>query len=101
MFLCLPLTFLYLKHLVSALKLRYLLPVQIPSQVIKPSLGFGASSLPSAPTIARKSSSTVAEPSVFFDAKLVARKENNWEEMLKSVLVLWIQKAVDERRLYQ
>lgn len=35
-----------------------------------------------------------------FDAKVVAHKEEGWEGMLKSVLILWVQKIVEERRLY-
>jgi hypothetical protein len=81
------------------MKLRYLLPIQIPSQVLKPSAGFGLP-LPPAPAIQRQSSMSTSDPSIFFDAKLVARKEDGWEDMLNSVLVLWVQKVVEERRLY-
>ncbi|KXN80893.1 hypothetical protein AN958_06930 [Leucoagaricus sp. SymC.cos] len=84
---------------VGALKIRYLLSIQVPS--IKPSLGFGLPSTPSAPVIHRQPSSSTSEPFVFFDAKVIARKEEGWEEMLKTVLLLWVQKVVDERRLYQ
>ncbi|KAJ3570858.1 hypothetical protein NP233_g4137 [Leucocoprinus birnbaumii] len=86
---------------VGALKLRYLLPIQVPSQVFKPAIGFGLPSVPLAPTIPRQPSSTASDASTFFDAKLVARKEDGWEDMLKSVLNLWVQKVVEERRLYQ
>lgn len=85
---------------VGALKLRYLLPIQVPSQVFKPGTGFGLPSTPSAPVIHRQSSST-SDSFIFFDAKLVARGEEGWEDMLKSVLDLWVQKVVEERRLYQ
>ncbi|KAF9444316.1 hypothetical protein P691DRAFT_807536 [Macrolepiota fuliginosa MF-IS2] len=86
---------------VGALKLRYLLPVQVPSQVIKPNVGFGLPSAPSAPAISRQAAPSTSESFVFFDSKVVARKEGGWQDMLKTVLVLWIQKVVDERRLYQ
>lgn len=53
------------------------------------------------PTVSRQQSSSTTESSIFFDAKVVARQEEGWEGMLKAVLVLWMQKVVDERRLYQ
>lgn len=86
---------------VGALKLRYILPVQVPSQIFKPITGFGLPALPSLPEISRQSPTHTEDPSsTFFDAKVVARRGEGWENMLRSVLVLWVQKVVDERRLY-
>jgi hypothetical protein len=33
-----------------------------------------------------------------FDAKVVARKEEGWEDMLERALVRWMWKAVGEKR---
>ncbi|KAJ8689192.1 hypothetical protein PTI98_013241 [Pleurotus ostreatus] len=82
----------------GALKLRYLLPIHIPpahsrhSNAHKP--------LPAIP----KPSSTSSTPShppvapLTFDPKLIARKEEGWENMLEAVLDRWIEAIVEERR---
>jgi hypothetical protein len=75
----------------SALKLRYMLPIQVPIQPVV--AGAGMSS-PARPT--QRAPST--EPLVVFDAKVVARKDDGWEDMLESVLLKWVWKVVDERR---
>ncbi|KAG6862695.1 hypothetical protein C0993_001960 [Termitomyces sp. T159_Od127] len=38
------------------------------------------------------------EPPLFFDAKVVAKKEDGWEDMLEAVLLRWVAKAVQEKR---
>lgn len=35
---------------------------------------------------------------VLFDAQVVARKDEGWEDMLERVLLRWMWKAVEERR---
>ncbi|KAF8630566.1 hypothetical protein AX17_005378 [Amanita inopinata Kibby_2008] len=85
---------------VGALKLRYLLPIQTPSQPL------GQNSLKvvgplhytpnTSPTRIRFVSTQ--EPLIEFDAKVVARKENGWENMLEGVIFKWVQQVVDERR---
>ncbi|KAG6833340.1 hypothetical protein H0H87_008516 [Tephrocybe sp. NHM501043] len=45
-----------------------------------------------------RASHRTAEPPVFFDAKLVAKKEDGWEDMLEAVLLRWVAKAVEEKR---
>jgi hypothetical protein len=34
-----------------------------------------------------------------FDAKVVAKREEGWEDMLENVLFRWMERAVDERRV--
>lgn len=75
----------------SALKLRYMLPVQVPSQPVASGTGI------SSPARATRRVAS-AEPPIVFDAKAVARKEDGWEDMLESVLLKWVWKVVDERR---
>lgn len=75
---------------VGALKLRYMLPIQMPVQSVSSSARI------SSPARAQRVPS--AEPAVVFDAKVVARKDDGWENMLESVLLKWVWKVVDERR---
>lgn len=37
---------------------------------------------------------------IVFDSKVVAKKDNGWEDMLENVLLSWIDKVVDERRVH-
>ncbi|RXW20500.1 hypothetical protein EST38_g5352 [Candolleomyces aberdarensis] len=141
---------------IGALKLRYMLPIQMPSQIIHalpPSLlklpsvvsnlggpraprgsapssprklgGFGpaaalappaasgsiaqskssgaatpssSASSPSAMSTTQDSSSSNSSINLMFDAKVVARKEEGWEDMLERALVRWMWKAVGEKR---
>ena len=50
------------------------------------------------PTKTRFASAT--EPMVEFDARVVARKDDGWEDMLERVLVRWAWKAVEEKRSF-
>ena len=36
---------------------------------------------------------------ILFDAKVVAKREEGWEDMLENVLFRWMERAVDERRV--
>ena len=38
------------------------------------------------------------ESLIVFDARVVAKKEEGWEDMLESVLFRWVDKVVEERR---
>lgn len=82
----------------SALKLRYLLPIQISAQLYKSNMA-GLPPLLSS-VIHHQPSYSASDTLIPFDAKVVAHKEEGWEGMLKSVLILWVQKIVEERRLY-
>ncbi|PFH53635.1 hypothetical protein AMATHDRAFT_79094 [Amanita thiersii Skay4041] len=95
---------------VGALKLRYLLPIHTPTQPLtQGSYGvvnasrmllnnsntnnINVSILGTSPTRTR-----FAEPSIMFDAKVVARKDEGWQDMLEGVLLKWVEKAVEEKR---
>ena len=39
------------------------------------------------------------ESPIVFDARGVAKKEEGWEDMLESVLMRWMDKVVEERRV--
>lgn len=99
-----------------ALKLRYLLPIQTPNQPlnqtslnslklighIQSASSPGSTShtgMPgpgTSPPKIRPVSST--EPVIEFDARIVARKDEGWEDMLEAVLLRWMQKVVEEKR---
>ncbi|KIN96740.1 hypothetical protein M404DRAFT_162355 [Pisolithus tinctorius Marx 270] len=94
----------------GALKLRYLLPLIIPSAPGRPdhmtpsssparnaSPGRGIPSSPSTPTAQRIRFSTNETP-IHFDPRLVARREEGWESMLEATLVRWVTAVVEERR---
>lgn len=49
------------------------------------------------PSKARFSSSST-EPPIFFDAPLVARREDGWEDMLENLVLKWMNVVVEERR---
>ncbi|KAF8346258.1 hypothetical protein F5887DRAFT_960983 [Amanita rubescens] len=100
----------------GALKLRYLLPIQTPNQPlnqtslnslklighIQSTSSPGSTShtgMPgpgTSPPKIRPVSST--EPVIEFDARIVARKDEGWEDMLEIVLLRWVQKVVEEKR---
>ncbi|KAG1897811.1 uncharacterized protein F5891DRAFT_1165215 [Suillus fuscotomentosus] len=81
----------------AALKIRYLLPMIVPSapsqtdHQLKPSHSTPANS----PSKIRFPST---EPPIIFDPRLVARKDEGWETMLQDTLLRWVEVVVDERR---
>lgn len=80
----------------SALKLRYMIPVVVPSQDVR---GSSATNTPlPSPTAARFPASQT-QPPIMFDAKIVARKDSGWEDMLETLLMRWVHLVVEERRL--
>lgn len=121
----------------SALKLRYMLPIQVPSQILSPfppsllqlpSVASGSRSQKGTPLSSPKKSAfptkiteskstggaaglvpaAASAPSpldakalpdlVLFDAQVVARKDEGWEDMLERVLLRWMWKAIGEKR---
>ena len=68
-----------------------MLPIQVLTQPVVAGAGMTS---PARPT--RRAPST--EPLFVFDAKVVARKDDGWEDMLETVLLKWMWKVVDERR---
>ena len=85
----------------SALKLRYLLPLIVPSTPNRPD------QMPSPSSPARTASSPARtptrirfatnEPPLNFDPRLVARREEEWESMLEATLLRWVAAVVEER----
>jgi len=88
---------------VGALKLRYMLHIQTPSQPLsrQPISTSGTPlSSPSAAVQKFQLGKVDRDPPILFDAKVVAKKEEGWEEMLESVLYRWVDKVLEERRTY-
>jgi hypothetical protein len=83
----------------SALRLRYMLPIVSPATpdvpTVKPSqpgveLAAAAAASPTTPKC--------SESPVFFDARVVARRDDGWEDMLERALLCWTMVVVEERR---
>ncbi|KAI5122405.1 hypothetical protein M0805_002956 [Coniferiporia weirii] len=98
----------------AALKLRYLVPLTTPMPPL-PSLPSLQSASPSNDSLANASKSTTPSgspapartkfiagtgevPLIVFDAKAVARRDEGWDEMLETVVLLWVAAVVEERR---
>ncbi|KAL0574551.1 hypothetical protein V5O48_007414 [Marasmius crinis-equi] len=91
---------------VGALKLRYMLPIVTPAVPAGPRPPAGPSSRPpssnntpvTSPSAQQRKFPT-NEPPILFDAKIVAKKDDGWEDMLEAVLLRWMWRVVDETRL--
>ncbi|KAI0052227.1 hypothetical protein FA95DRAFT_1533516 [Auriscalpium vulgare] len=83
----------------AALRLRYLLPVVSPAPpetlLRSPSGDTGTPLTSPSPS---KTRFPTSEPPVYFDARVVARRDDGWEDMLEQTLERWVQVVVDERR---
>lgn len=97
--------FLAYRLFFSALKLRYMLPIRTPAQqlsTIKQSSSNTAtpatSPLPMIQVFAQVT--PTRQPPILFDAKVVAKKEDEWEDMLENVLFSWVERVVTERRVH-
>lgn len=77
---------------IGAMKLRYLLPIQQPGL---PTSRSGASPTPSASPSAMQTQFTAP---LIFDVKVVARRDEGWQDMLESVLLSWVDIVVEEKR---
>ncbi|KAF9530123.1 hypothetical protein CPB83DRAFT_851602 [Crepidotus variabilis] len=91
---------------VGALKLRYLLPISMTSQLLPSGTsrpGSNANTPATSPSAMMQKFTFPIRPNqttpIIFDAKVVAKKEDGWEDMLENVLFRWMEKVVDERRL--
>lgn len=83
----------------GALKLRYMLPLQVPSQSLVQASGPGTPLNGGTPLGSPvRTTHRTAEPPIVFDARVVAKKEDDWEDMLEAVLIKWLWKAVEEKR---
>ncbi|KAE9394940.1 hypothetical protein BT96DRAFT_862321 [Gymnopus androsaceus JB14] len=89
---------------VGALKLRYMLPILVPSQMLSTPQG-GGSGTPSASNTPLSSPLPLLkkfpsnEPPIMFDARIVAKQGEGWEEMLEVVVKRWMWRVVDEKRM--
>ncbi|KAI0314573.1 hypothetical protein OF83DRAFT_1165174 [Amylostereum chailletii] len=85
----------------AALKIRYMLPIVVPAapvtDLLPPSGGEHGHGHAHA-----HAPSTVKFPHderpIHFDARVVARRDEGWEEMLEGALERWVRAVVDERR---
>ncbi|THU95766.1 hypothetical protein K435DRAFT_819615 [Dendrothele bispora CBS 962.96] len=105
----------------GSLKLRYMLPIILPTHVLPiapstsssstgsrpgtPKLGTGSNAntpltgnTPLSSPLPHGQRFNANEPPLLFDAKVVARKDEGWDGMLEAVLVRWMWRVVDERR---
>ncbi|KAH0835591.1 hypothetical protein J3R83DRAFT_9316 [Lanmaoa asiatica] len=107
----------------GALKLRYLIPLVVPSAPGRPdhiprtasparthsrgasparsssghaAVSFNSADVPSPSLV--KIRSTTAEAPLIFDPRLVARKDDGWETMLETVVLRWVKAVVEETR---
>ncbi|KAG6372064.1 hypothetical protein JVT61DRAFT_8772 [Boletus reticuloceps] len=108
----------------GALKLRYLLPLVVPSTLGRPdhiprtsspartqsrgasparspsghtTFSLAPADAPPSPTPVKIRSATAESP-LMFDPRLVARKDHGWETMLETVVLRWVKAVVDETR---
>ena len=88
---------------ISALKLRYTLPIHIPSHLsgtpISTPLSSPSSRMQTFTFPNNVKMNHRRESLIVFDARVVAKKEEGWEDMLESVLFRWVDKVVEERRV--
>lgn len=87
---------------VSALKLRYTLPVHIPSHLSGTPIStplISPSKMQSFTFPNKVKMNHRRESPVMFDARVVAKREEGWEDMLESVLFAWVDKVIEERRV--
>ena len=85
------------------MKLRYTLPIHIPSHLSGTPISTPLSS-PSAKMQSFTFPNKVKmdhrrESPIVFDARVVAKKEEGWEDMLESALFRWVDKVVEEKRV--
>jgi hypothetical protein len=64
-------------------------PMMIPGQAVAEPTATSPS-----PTTSKQS----PESPIFFDARVVARREEGWEDMLERALLCWSSAVVEERR---
>jgi len=53
------------------------------------------SAIPAAPS---PSTPKFSESPIFFDARVVARRDDGWEDMLERTLLCWTSAVIEERR---
>ncbi|PVG02449.1 hypothetical protein CPB86DRAFT_725534 [Serendipita vermifera] len=81
----------------AALKLRYMIPLVTPSQLLGNKDNSRANTPATSPTHTNFSLGQVGGPNLF-DPGIVARREQLWEEMLHDAVLLWMDAVVKEKR---
>ncbi|KIK64144.1 hypothetical protein GYMLUDRAFT_95040 [Collybiopsis luxurians FD-317 M1] len=84
---------------VGALKLRYLLPILVPSQILSPPKPGAGTNTPLGSPLPLGQKFPTNEPPVVFDARTVAKQEEGWEDMFETVIKRWMWRVVDEKRM--
>nr|GAT54399.1 predicted protein [Mycena chlorophos] len=79
----------------GALKIRYLLPIISPPQ---PGSASGTPLNSPSATTSQVQRFNPEQPPVVFDAKVVARKDPGWEDILENAIIRWMQSVVAEKR---
>lgn len=82
-----------------------MLPVQMPFQLLsntnQSNRDIGTPTTSPSALLQTFSELSVREPPILFDAKVVAKRADGWEDMLENVLLRWVEKVVEERRAHQ
>ncbi|KAI9461406.1 hypothetical protein F5148DRAFT_1215302 [Russula earlei] len=83
----------------AALRLRYMLPIVSPATPDVPTT-LRADQMGAEPAPASRSAATpkTSDAPFFFDARVVARRGDGWEDMLERTLLRWTSAVVEERR---
>ncbi|RPD58164.1 hypothetical protein L227DRAFT_577204 [Lentinus tigrinus ALCF2SS1-6] len=89
----------------AALKLRYSLPILMPSSKRREGTGTrpgtpaqGGTPLASPSASAFTFPPAITEDVILFDAPMVARLEDGWDQMLEKLVFMWVDAVVSERR---
>jgi len=64
----------------------------------KPSPSLAAAAEPAPPASPSTPTVKSSEIPIFFDARVVARRDDGWEDMLERTLLRWTSVVVEERR---
>ena len=82
-----------------------MLPLQMPFQPLsnakQSNRDTGTPTISPSALLQTFSEPSVREPPILFDAKVVAKRADGWEDMLENVLLRWVEKVVEERRAHQ
>lgn len=82
---------------ISALKHRYTIPIVTPSYVEGTKR---VTEQKSTTSLSRGFSDPLVSPPVYFEPKLVAAREDGWENMLERVLDRWLEAVLNETRTH-
>lgn len=77
-----------------------MLPIISPATPDVPTLKPNPTGAATEPTPPSPSTPRFSENPIFFDARVVARRADGWEDMLERTLLLWTSVVVEERRIH-